>query len=101
MDLQVVKKNVVLINTLYVEFEFIGGIASGKSSVAKRLKEHGAFIIDCDKVAHEIYKPGKPCYFQLIDTFSKSIIADNGEINRKILAEIVFTDTVSNILILI
>lgn len=73
---------------------YSGGIASGKSGVGARLAELGALVIDCDKIGHNVYKAGKPCYKLLIDHFGQKILDGNGEINRKILGEIVFKDKV-------
>lgn len=75
-------------------FHYVGSIASGKSNVASRLQQHGAEIINCDTIAHEVYKQGKPCYTALIEAFSDKIVAENGEIDRKILGGIVFSDPV-------
>lgn len=61
------------------------------------MQEHGALIIDCDKVGHEVYKVGKPCYFRLIEAFGERIIAENKEIDRKILGGIVFANPVRDI----
>lgn len=71
-----------------------GGIASGKSSISKRLQELGAEIIDCDKLAHQLYAPGKSCYNLIVNEFGKKILLENGEINRKVLGSIVFSDKV-------
>eukprot|EP00731_Ephydatia_muelleri_P007734 Em0004g72a len=69
-----------------------GGIASGKSSVFKRLQALGAFPVDCDKLGHEAYKPGMPAYSKLVEEFGHSIVSNNGEIDRKVLGSIVFSD---------
>lgn len=68
--------------------------------MAKRLQEHGAKIIDCDKVGHDVYKPGKPCYTNLVASFGDKILSDNGEVNRKVLGAIVFSDAVSTFFLL-
>lgn len=73
----------------------LGGIASGKSGVAKHLENLGAFVINADVVAHSVYNPGKPCYKLLVEHFGQRILGDSGEINRKLLGEIVFKDPVS------
>ncbi|KAJ8971839.1 hypothetical protein NQ317_001552 [Molorchus minor] len=70
----------------------ICGIASGKSGVAKWLEELGADIIYCDLIGHNVYKPGKPCYKAIVDHFGDSVIAANGEIDRKTLGGIVFSN---------
>lgn len=72
-----------------------GGIASGKSNIGKCLQKHGAKIIDCDKVGHDIYKMGKPCYYKLIEEFGDGIVGENGEVDRRVLGGIVFSDPVS------
>ncbi|CAH1178912.1 unnamed protein product [Phaedon cochleariae] len=69
-----------------------GGIASGKSGVSEHLKNLGAHIINCDLLGHEIYKPGKPCHQQIVDTFGDKVVSNNGEINRQALGGIVFNN---------
>lgn len=71
-----------------------GGIASGKSSICQRLLNLGAAHIDCDKVAHELYQGGKPCYTAIKETFGERVIGEDGEINRKVLGSIVFHNKV-------
>ncbi|XP_017772037.1 PREDICTED: bifunctional coenzyme A synthase-like [Nicrophorus vespilloides] len=69
-----------------------GGIGSGKSGVAKRLGELGAYVINCDVVAHDLYKPGRSCHKVLVNEFGSRILSKDGEINRQILGGIVFSD---------
>nr|XP_033328729.1 bifunctional coenzyme A synthase-like [Megalopta genalis] len=69
-----------------------GGIASGKSSVAEKLKELGAGLVNCDKIAHDLYLPGNQCFDATIKAFGSTILGLDGFINRKILANIVFND---------
>lgn len=71
----------------------VGSIASGKSMMTKRLEKFGARIIDCDKMAHELYEPGEECYEKVINCFGKGILMDDGRIDRKKLGEIVFSNT--------
>ncbi|KAI4457236.1 dephospho-coa kinase-related [Holotrichia oblita] len=68
-------------------------ICSGKSGVGRRLSELGAYHIDCDKVAHFVYEPGKPAYDKIVEAFGKGVVAENGEINRKEIGAIVFKDS--------
>lgn len=69
----------------------VGGIASGKSDLSKRLESLGAQIIDCDKLAHQLYEPGEECYDKVIQCFGKTIVnEENGQINRRKLGELVF-----------
>lgn len=69
-----------------------GGIGSGKSTVARFLKELGAVVIDADKVGHEAYQPNTEAWRETVAAFGKSILTLGGEIDRKKLAEIVFKD---------
>lgn len=70
----------------------IGGIASGKSVISQNFANLGAYVINCDKLAHEIYEPGTKCYEKLIQHFGIEILSDDNTINRKKLGGIVFTD---------
>ncbi len=70
----------------------VGSIASGKSVMTKRLEKFGAKIVDCDKMAHELYEPGEECYDEIITTFGKDIVMADGRIDRKKLGAIVFSD---------
>ncbi|XP_073955843.1 bifunctional Phosphopantetheine adenylyltransferase - Dephospho-CoA kinase [Choristoneura fumiferana] len=69
-----------------------GGIASGKSNIAEKLRAKGAAIVNCDFIAHDLYKPGLPLNHTLAETFGKNIIQENGEVDRKTLGQIVFSD---------
>ena len=69
-----------------------GGIASGKSVVSQMLAEHGALVIDADKVGHEAYAPGSGCYETVVEAFGRDIIAADGSIDRKALGGKVFGD---------
>ena len=68
-----------------------GKTGSGKSSAAKIFEELGVFTVDCDKVAHEVLYEND-VKKALVDTFSDSILAENGDIDRKALGKIVFAD---------
>lgn len=70
----------------------IGGIASGKSVISQHFQNLGAAVINCDKLAHEIYEPGTPCHAKLIEHFGADIRTDGGAIDRKKLGSIVFAD---------
>jgi dephospho-CoA kinase len=67
-----------------------GGIGSGKSTVSQILAELGAFVIDADKVGHEIYLPGKEAWQQVTAAFGRDILAPDQTIDRKKLGAIVF-----------
>jgi dephospho-CoA kinase len=69
-----------------------GGIASGKSVVSQMLAEHGALVIDADKVGHEAYAPGSGCYEAVVEAFGQDIVAADGSIDRRALGAKVFGD---------
>ena len=69
-----------------------GGIASGKSVVADMFQEKGAFIIDADKVAHEVIEPNEPAWEEIVKHFGKDILNPAGKIDRVKLAAKVFND---------
>ncbi len=67
-----------------------GGIASGKSTVSQVFKELGAYIIDADKVAHQIVEPGNPAWRDVITRFGANILNSDSTINREMLGDMVF-----------
>jgi len=67
-----------------------GGIACGKSTVAKMFADLGAQIVDADLVAHELYRPGQEVYFELIKRFGHEIVKPDGELDRARIAAIAF-----------
>ncbi|CAH1789521.1 unnamed protein product [Owenia fusiformis] len=69
-----------------------GGIASGKSTVSKRLAEFGCPIIDADLIAREVVEPGKPAWRKIKETFGADVFFPDGQLDRKQLGEIVFSD---------
>lgn len=66
-----------------------GGIGSGKSTVAARLKELGARIVDADKIAREIVEPGEPALAELDRAFV-DVLNEDGTLNRAELARQAF-----------
>ncbi|MCI2421815.1 dephospho-CoA kinase [Saccharopolyspora sp. K220] len=70
-----------------------GGIGSGKSTVARRLVERGAVLIDSDVLAREVVQPGSPGLAELVERFGSEILDTDGALNRPALAEKVFGDT--------
>lgn len=70
----------------------IGGIASGKSVISQHFVNLGAAVINCDKLAHEIYEPGTECHAKLATHFGTDILSDDNRINRKKLGGIVFAN---------
>lgn len=69
-----------------------GGIGSGKSSVADRLAERGATIVDSDKLVRELQLPGQPVFEAMVARWGDRILAADGTIDRPAVAEIVFGD---------
>lgn len=69
-----------------------GPIGAGKDEVAKILHRQGAYIIDADSVAHELYASQSPVWHELVKAFGVKILKRGGAVNRKKLGEIVFSD---------
>lgn len=69
-----------------------GGIATGKSTVINVFKELGFPVVDGDVVARLVVEPGQPCLTALTDYFGEEILLDTGALDRRKLAEIVFSD---------
>ncbi|MGB4302971.1 MAG: dephospho-CoA kinase [Syntrophomonadaceae bacterium] len=69
-----------------------GGIASGKSTVSRALRELGAIIIDADEVAHAIIEPGKPAWKDIVEHFGLGVLNPDQTIDREKLGAIVFND---------
>ena len=70
-----------------------GGSASGKSTMARRLEDLGAGVVDCDGLGHAAYQPGTECFEKIADAFGRdTVIGVNGEIDRAALGRIVFAD---------
>lgn len=70
-----------------------GGIASGKSTISSILKELGAYIVDADIIARSVVQKGEKAYNEIVQHFGRKILMANGEINRKKLGHIVFSDS--------
>ncbi len=73
-------------------FGLTGGVASGKSTVAGMFAELGARIIDADRLAHELIRAPLPAYNEIVHRFGFEILDSQGEIDRKRLGNIVFSD---------
>jgi len=72
-----------------------GGIASGKSTVARTLAGLGCVSIDADSVVTRLYRPGEPGYEALVHAYGKEILRPDGEIDRPKLASIGFVNDAS------
>jgi dephospho-CoA kinase len=69
-----------------------GGIASGKSTIARRLAVHGAVVVDADKIAREVVEPGTPALAEIAEAFGGGVIRADGSLDRPALGAIVFAD---------
>lgn len=69
-----------------------GGIAAGKSTISRRLAEHGAVIVDADALVREVQSPGSPVLAHIAEAFGSEIIRPDGSLDRAALGAIVFGD---------
>lgn len=69
-----------------------GGIGAGKSTVAGRLRELGATIIDADRLAREVVEPGTPGLKAVAEAFGPQVLLPDGTLDRPGLGRIVFGD---------
>lgn len=69
-----------------------GGIACGKSLVGRCLRKQGVPVVDADDLVHLALRKGRPLYGRVVDVFGKKVVGDDGEIDRKRLGRIVFSD---------
>ena len=72
-----------------------GGIGSGKSAVAQLLEKEGAFIIDTDKISHEITGPNGKAMNQIKAMFGDAFVNTDGSLNRMAMRELVFNNPVA------
>lgn len=69
-----------------------GGIAAGKSVIARRLAEHGAVHIDADELARQVVEPGEPALADIHRAFGGEVIGLDGRLDRAALATVIFSD---------
>ncbi len=69
-----------------------GGIATGKSTLAKILRDKGFTVIDADELAHRVVMPGLPALAAIVQTFGPNILDSTGHLDRKNLRNIIFAD---------
>ena len=67
-----------------------GGVATGKSTVAKMFKQCGAVVIDADLLARDVVKPGKPAWREIVTLFGKTVLNPDRSLDRQALGSIVF-----------
>lgn len=68
-----------------------GGIATGKSHVLRYFAELGAAVIDADRIAREVVRPGLPAHAEIVQAFGEEVLDNRGEIDRKALGARVFS----------
>jgi dephospho-CoA kinase len=69
-----------------------GGIASGKSTIARRLAERGAVVVDADQLVREVQAPGTPVLATIAETFGERMLRPDGSLDREALGARVFGD---------
>jgi dephospho-CoA kinase len=69
-----------------------GGIGSGKSTVGTLLAEHGAVVIDADRLAREVVAAGTPGLEAVVDAFGTAVLTPAGELDRSAMGRLVFAD---------
>ncbi|MER6071199.1 dephospho-CoA kinase [Streptomyces sp. NPDC001852] len=69
-----------------------GGIGAGKSEVSRLLVEHGAVLIDADRIAREVVAPGTPGLAAVVEAFGEDVLTADGSLDRPKLGSIVFAD---------
>ncbi|MBR0207151.1 MAG: dephospho-CoA kinase [Clostridia bacterium] len=76
----------------YAPIGLTGGIASGKSTVAGLFRAWGAFVADADRISRHALDPGTACYDRTVTAFGRDILRQDGTVDRKKVASIVFSD---------
>ncbi len=72
-----------------------GGIAAGKSTAAAMLARKGVLLFDADCLARRVVEPGQPAWEEIVKWLGKDYLHKDGTLNRKVIADLVFTDEVS------
>ncbi len=74
-----------------------GGMACGKSTVGEMLQARGAYVLQADRLAQELMKPGLPVYEAVVRHFGREILKEDGTIHRAKLAGIVFPNRIEEL----
>jgi dephospho-CoA kinase len=69
-----------------------GSISCGKSTVAQMLEDKGAFIIDFDRLAHDVEEPDQPAWLRIVEYFGPQVLRGDRTIDRAWLGAVVFAD---------
>jgi dephospho-CoA kinase len=67
-----------------------GGLGSGKSTVASRLRELGAQVVEADELGRALMEPGQPVFAEIVRAFGAEVVGADGRLNRARLAELAF-----------
>lgn len=67
-----------------------GGLATGKTTVARLFQDSGAIVLDADVLARQVVQPGKPAWRDIISEFGREIVRPDRTLDRKRLAALVF-----------
>ncbi|HEY1208875.1 MAG TPA: dephospho-CoA kinase [Terracidiphilus sp.] len=67
-----------------------GGLGSGKSTVAARLRALGAEVIEADELGRAMMEPGQPVYSSIVEHFGAEVVSSDGRLDRSRLAEVAF-----------
>ena len=67
-----------------------GGLGSGKSTVARMLRELGAEVIESDELGRALMEPGHPAYDEIVRVFGPDVVGADGRLNRPRLADLAF-----------
>jgi dephospho-CoA kinase len=69
-----------------------GGLATGKTTVARFFQDCGAIVLDADVLARQVVEPGKPAWRDVVRTFGRTVLRSDETLDRARLASIVFRD---------
>jgi dephospho-CoA kinase len=69
-----------------------GGLGSGKSTVAARLRELGAHVVEADELGRTLMEPGQAVYREIVRVFGNEVTGSDGRLNRPRLAQMAFQE---------